>query len=56
MHVDSMADSQVSTLPLEIDSLVKRFGQVTAMDGVSLELKQGNAWGCWGRTGQVRAR
>ena len=27
------------TLPLQIEALVKRFGQVTAVDGITLELR-----------------
>jgi ABC-2 type transport system ATP-binding protein len=37
--------------PLEVDSLVKRFGQVTAVDGISLTLKAGECLGLLGPNG-----
>jgi ABC-2 type transport system ATP-binding protein len=40
-----------SPIPLEIDSLSKRFGEVTAVDGVSLELGAGECLGLLGPNG-----
>jgi ABC-2 type transport system ATP-binding protein len=40
-----------SPTPLEIDSLSKRFGEVTAVDGVSLELGAGECLGLLGPNG-----
>jgi ABC-2 type transport system ATP-binding protein len=51
MQVNSMTESQVSTLPLEIVALVKRFGHVTAVDGVSIELHAGECIGLLGPNG-----
>ncbi len=51
MKVNSMTESQVSTLPLEIVALVKRFGHVTAVDGVSIELHAGECIGLLGPNG-----
>jgi ABC-2 type transport system ATP-binding protein len=39
------------TLPLQIEALVKRFGQVTAVDGISLELRSGECLGLLGPNG-----
>ncbi len=44
-------DSPASALPLEVTSLVKRFGQVTAIDGVSLTLNNGECLGLLGPNG-----
>jgi ABC-2 type transport system ATP-binding protein len=38
-------------LPLRIDSLVKRFGELTAVDGVSLQLNDGECLGLLGPNG-----
>ena len=53
MNLDSQTagDGVGSALPLEIKSLVKRFGQVTAIDGVSLSLKNGECLGLLGPNG-----
>jgi ABC-2 type transport system ATP-binding protein len=40
-----------TALPLQIDSLVKRFGQVTAVDGVSLKLHGSECLGLLGPNG-----
>lgn len=37
--------------PLEVDSLVKRFGSVMAVDGISLELRAGECFGLLGPNG-----
>ena len=39
------------TQPLRVDALVKRFGQVTAVDGISVELKAGECFGLLGPNG-----
>ena len=41
----------LSSLPLKIDLLVKRFGNVTAVDGISLELRDGECLGLLGPNG-----
>jgi ABC-2 type transport system ATP-binding protein len=38
-------------LPLRIDSLVKQFGQTTALDGITLELRSGECLGLLGPNG-----
>ncbi|HKF22087.1 MAG TPA: ABC transporter ATP-binding protein [Candidatus Angelobacter sp.] len=40
-----------SSIPLRIDGLVKRFGQVTAVDGIALELRKGECLGLLGPNG-----
>jgi ABC-2 type transport system ATP-binding protein len=37
---------------IEIDDLVKRFGDVTAVDGLSLEIREGEIFGLLGPTGR----
>lgn len=40
-----------SALPLKVDSLIKRFGALTAVDGISLELRAGECLGLLGPNG-----
>lgn len=40
-----------AALPLQIEALVKRFGQVTAVDGITLELRSGECLGLLGPNG-----
>jgi linearmycin/streptolysin S transport system ATP-binding protein len=47
----SSAGSASTALPLEVDSLVKRFGEVTAVDGISLKLHGGECLGLLGPNG-----
>jgi ABC-2 type transport system ATP-binding protein len=46
-----MAPALSTPLPLRIDSLIKRFGQVTAVDGITLELHPGECLGLLGPNG-----
>jgi ABC-2 type transport system ATP-binding protein len=43
--------SPTSLLPLRIEGLVKRFGELTAVDGITLELKNGECLGLLGPNG-----
>jgi len=43
--------SPTSLLPLRIEGLVKRFGELTAVDGITLELKSGECLGLLGPNG-----
>ncbi len=36
--------------------LSKRFGQITAVNGLEIDVKAGRSWGFWGRTVRVGAR
>jgi ABC-2 type transport system ATP-binding protein len=45
------AQNQMGTIPLKVASLVKHFGPVTALDGVSLELRGGECLGLLGPNG-----
>lgn len=40
-----------SSVPLQIEAVVKRFGQVTAVDGITLELRSGECLGLLGPNG-----
>ena len=48
---NSTPSTLASAWPLEIDALVKRFGQVVAVDGISLELRSGECLGLLGPNG-----
>jgi ABC-2 type transport system ATP-binding protein len=43
--------ASVEPAPLRVDGLIKRFGQVTAVDGISLELRSGECLGLLGPNG-----
>jgi ABC-2 type transport system ATP-binding protein len=45
------SSTQMNGVPLRVDALVKRFGAVTAVDGISLELKAGECLGVLGPNG-----
>lgn len=53
MNADSspVVPSALSTLPLEVEAMVKRFGAVTAVDGISLSLHNGACVGLLGPNG-----
>jgi ABC-2 type transport system ATP-binding protein len=46
-----MAPTLTASLPLRIESLIKRFGQVTAVDGITLHLQSGECLGLLGPNG-----
>jgi ABC-2 type transport system ATP-binding protein len=46
-----MAPAPTASLPLRIESLIKRFGQVTAVDGITLHLQPGECLGLLGPNG-----
>jgi ABC-2 type transport system ATP-binding protein len=43
--------SSLNPTPLRIEELVKRFGSLTALDGISLEIKSGESFGLLGPNG-----
>jgi ABC-2 type transport system ATP-binding protein len=47
----STAAISTSSSPLRVEALVKRFGQVTAVDGITLELRSGECLGLLGPNG-----
>ncbi len=51
MAAASVVASPASMLPLRIEGLVKRFGELTAVDGITLELKSGECLGLLGPNG-----
>ena len=46
-----MLESSFNSTPLRIEELIKRFGSVTAVDGISLEVKPGECFGLLGPNG-----
>jgi ABC-2 type transport system ATP-binding protein len=51
VSVPTVSASSTALLPLRIESLIKRFGELTAVNGVSLELKSGECLGLLGPNG-----
>lgn len=51
LNQQTIENNVPAALPLKISSLVKRFGKVTAIDGVSLELGSGECLGLLGPNG-----
>src|ERR1700693_2199720 len=47
----TVMDTSTSSRPLRVEALVKRFGQVTAVDGMTLELCSGECLGLLGPNG-----
>jgi len=47
----SAPDTSASSPPLRVDALVKHFGQVIAVDGITLELRRGECLGLLGPNG-----
>ena len=43
--------TSIASLPLRVDGLIKRFGQVTAVDGITLEVRSGECLGLLGPNG-----
>ena len=50
-NLSSDRPAPVAVLPLEVDSLVKHFGQVIGVDGISLKLQSGECLGLLGPNG-----
>src|ERR1017187_3317420 len=50
-RLSALAATSTSLQPLRVDRLVKRFGQVTAVDGITLELRSGECLGLLGPNG-----
>jgi len=46
-----MGESAAAALAVRIEALVKRYGRVTALDGVSLEIARREAFGLLGANG-----
>jgi linearmycin/streptolysin S transport system ATP-binding protein len=46
-----MTESPVNSMPLSIEELVKRFGSLTAVDGVTLDVNPGECFGLLGPNG-----
>jgi ABC-2 type transport system ATP-binding protein len=51
LPLPSPAASTANSLPLRVDALVKRFGSLTAVDGITLELRSGECLGLLGPNG-----
>ena len=49
--MSTSSSSSLSLSPLRVEALVKRFGSVTAVDGISLELRSGECLGLLGPNG-----
>ena len=56
MAAAASAPPPVTALPIEVSNMVKRFGALTAVDGVSLRLDQGQCLGLLGPNGAGKPR